>query len=59
MIVCVCKNVSEHAIIDLLKHGNTKKQISNQLLIGRECKKCIPCFNQLCKHYRKHHESKN
>jgi bacterioferritin-associated ferredoxin len=41
MIICVCNNVQEKQIVDLVKKGLSKEDILKLLKIGKDCSTCL------------------
>lgn len=41
MIICICNNVQEKQINDLVKQGLSKDEILKLLKIGKDCSTCL------------------
>lgn len=47
MIICVCKNVSDKVIKQMLKNGTPMKQIIKETGVCSECCKCAKSLKEL------------
>lgn len=58
MYICICRKISDHAIINAIEHGaDNRVALINALGVGTGCGKCLDAVDELISEYA--HHSKN